>query len=137
MDEVSDTPSIVERFRLTGPITYTGQAVVQTDISNLKAALSGLSVADAFITSVTPNFRKGDRDVEQYYATPSAYLYAFADAMHDEYKAIADAGFILQLDRASTQRGWRRRVDGPGCRDCESRPAGHTRRPGPLSPLLG
>jgi len=101
MDEVRDTPSIVERFRLTGPITYTGHRAVQTDISNLKAALSGLSVADAFITSVTPNFRQGDRDVEQYYATTSLYLYAFADAMHEEYKAITEAGFVLQLDRAS------------------------------------
>ncbi len=101
MDEVRDMPSIVERFRLTGPITYTGYEAVQSDIANLKAALNGLSVADVFITSVTPNFRKGDRDVEQYYATTSAYLYAFADAMHAEYKAITDAGFILQLDRAS------------------------------------
>ena len=59
-------------------------------------------MADAFITAVTPNFRKGDRDVEQFYSTRTAYLYAFADAMHDEYKAITDAGFILQLDRAVT-----------------------------------
>ena len=66
----------------------------------MKAALSGLSVADAFITAVTPNFSKGDRDVEKYYPTRTAYLYAFADAMHEEYKAITDAGFILQLDRA-------------------------------------
>ena len=101
MDEVRDTPSIVERFRLTGPITYTGQAAVQTDITNLKDALSGLNVADAFITAVTPNFRKGDRDVEKYYSSTSAFLYAFADAMHAEYRAITEAGFILQLDRAS------------------------------------
>jgi 5-methyltetrahydropteroyltriglutamate--homocysteine methyltransferase len=101
MDEVRDTPSIVERFRLTGPITYTGQAAVQTDITNLKDALSGLNVADAFITAVTPNFRKGDRDVDKYYSSTAAFLYAFADAMHAEYRAITDAGFILQLDRAS------------------------------------
>jgi 5-methyltetrahydropteroyltriglutamate--homocysteine methyltransferase len=101
MDEVRDTPSIVERFRLTGPLAYTGQAAVQSDIANLKAALNGLNVADAFITAVTPNFRKGDRDIEKYYSTRAAYLYAFADAMHEEYVAITDAGFILQLDRAA------------------------------------
>jgi 5-methyltetrahydropteroyltriglutamate--homocysteine methyltransferase len=101
MDEVKDTPSIVERFRLTGPITYTGQQAVQSDIANLKSAVQGLNVADIFVTAVTPNFRKGDRNVEAFYSTKDAYLYAFADAMHEEYKAITDAGFILQLDRAA------------------------------------
>ena len=101
MDEVRDTPSIVERFRLSGPITYTGQTAVQTDITNLKDALSGLNVADAFMTAVTPNFRKGDRDVDKFYSSTSAFLYALADAMRAEYRAITDAGFILQLDRAS------------------------------------
>jgi 5-methyltetrahydropteroyltriglutamate--homocysteine methyltransferase len=101
MEEVKDTPAIVERFRLTGPITYTGQQAVQSNIANLKAALEGLTVADAFITAVTPNFRKGDRDVEKYYSTKEAYLYALADAMREEYQAIVDAGFILQLDRAA------------------------------------
>jgi 5-methyltetrahydropteroyltriglutamate--homocysteine methyltransferase len=101
MEEVKDTPAIVERFRLTGPIKYTGQQAVQSDIKNLKAALEGLNVADAFITAVTPNFRKGDRDVEKLYANKDDYLYALADAMHEEYRAIVDAGFILQLDRAA------------------------------------
>jgi 5-methyltetrahydropteroyltriglutamate--homocysteine methyltransferase len=101
MDEVRDTPSIVERFRVTGPITYTGHQALETDIANLQSALSGLSVADAFITAVTPNFRKGDRDIERHYPNTTAYLYALADALHEEYQAITDAGFILQLDRAS------------------------------------
>jgi 5-methyltetrahydropteroyltriglutamate--homocysteine methyltransferase len=101
MDEVRDTPSIVERFRLTGPITYIGQQALQSDISNLKAALNGLNVADAFLTAITPNARKGDRDVQKYYPTRAAYLYALADAMATEYRAITDAGFILQIDRAS------------------------------------
>jgi 5-methyltetrahydropteroyltriglutamate--homocysteine methyltransferase len=74
MDDVRDTPSIIERFRLIGPITYTGQQAVQTDIANLKDALTGLNVADAFITAVTPNFRKGDRDIDRFYPSTSAYL---------------------------------------------------------------
>src|SRR3954449_6914174 len=49
MEEVKDTPAIVEKFRLTGPITYIGQQAVQSDIANLKASLEGLEVADAFL----------------------------------------------------------------------------------------
>jgi 5-methyltetrahydropteroyltriglutamate--homocysteine methyltransferase len=101
MEEVKDTPAIVEKFRLTGPITYTGQRAVQTDIANLKAALEGLEVAEAFISAATPTFRQGDRDVERYYPTKDAYWYALADAMHEEYAAIVDAGFVLQLDFAA------------------------------------
>jgi 5-methyltetrahydropteroyltriglutamate--homocysteine methyltransferase len=101
MEEVKDTPAIVEKFRLTGPITYTGQQAVQSDIANLKAALEGLTVADAFVSAATPTFRQGDRDVEKHYSTRDAYWYALADAMHEEYTAIVDAGFILQLDFAA------------------------------------
>src|SRR5690349_12657163 len=86
MDEDKDSPANVYRLRLTSPITYTGQEAVQSDITNLKDALNGLTVSDAFITAVTPNFRKGDRDVEKFYANKDDYLYALADAMHEEYK---------------------------------------------------
>ena len=43
----------------------------------------------------------------EYYPTDEAYFFAIADAMHEEYKAITDAGFILQLDDPSvvTQYG--------------------------------
>ena len=51
---------------------------------------------EAFVPSATPS--RGDIDVDQVYPTESAYLYALADAMHEEYKAIVDAGFVVQLD---------------------------------------
>jgi 5-methyltetrahydropteroyltriglutamate--homocysteine methyltransferase len=101
MEEVKDTPAIVEKFRLTGPITYIGQQAVQSDIANLKSALNGLNVADAFLSAATPTFRQGDRDVEKYYSNKDDYWYALADAMHEEYKAITDAGLVLQLDFAA------------------------------------
>jgi 5-methyltetrahydropteroyltriglutamate--homocysteine methyltransferase len=101
MAEVENAPAIVERFRVTGPISYKGQAAVQDDIATLKAALDGLAPADAFITAVTPTSRGSDRDVEKFYPTRQAYLYDLADAMHEEYKAITDAGFILQCDFAA------------------------------------
>jgi 5-methyltetrahydropteroyltriglutamate--homocysteine methyltransferase len=90
-----------EWFRLTGPITYTGQAMVQRDIETLRDALLGMEVSDAFITAVTPVSRKLDRGILDYYPNETAYLYALADAMEQEYRAITDAGFVVQLDFAA------------------------------------
>jgi 5-methyltetrahydropteroyltriglutamate--homocysteine methyltransferase len=90
-----------EWFRLTGPITYVGQAAVRSDIDRLRSALDGQHVADAFVTAVTPVSRKSDRGVLDFYASETDYLYAVADAMRQEYRAITDAGFILQLDYAA------------------------------------
>ena len=42
----------------------------------------------------------------QYYPTNEAYLFAIADAMHEEYKAIVDAGFILQIDDPDLADAW-------------------------------
>ena len=65
----------------------------------MRAGLDGLHVADAFITAVTPTTERKDAGVLDFYPNHRAYLYALADALHEEYKAITDAGFILQLDR--------------------------------------
>jgi 5-methyltetrahydropteroyltriglutamate--homocysteine methyltransferase len=81
---------------VTAPITYRGHALVQRDIANFRAALEGLSFVEAFMPSATPS--RADVDTDHIYPTESAYLYALAEAMHEEYKAIVDAGFIVQLD---------------------------------------
>jgi 5-methyltetrahydropteroyltriglutamate--homocysteine methyltransferase len=81
----------------TGPITYQGQAALQTDIANLKAALQGLHVAEAFMPAISPTNIEGPRRNE-YYPTQEAYLYAIADAMREEYQGIVEAGFLLQID---------------------------------------
>jgi 5-methyltetrahydropteroyltriglutamate--homocysteine methyltransferase len=98
MDEVRDTYASGGLFRLTAPLAYSGQAAVQRDIETLKSALDGLTVSDAFITAVTPNSRKSDADVSKFYPSDNAYRYAMADVMHQEYKAITDAGLLVQLD---------------------------------------
>jgi 5-methyltetrahydropteroyltriglutamate--homocysteine methyltransferase len=85
-----------ERAVVTGPISYQGQTQVQRDISNFRTALQGLSFEEAFIPSVTPS--RNDADPGHVYATEQQYLYALAEAMHEEYKAIVDAGFVVQLD---------------------------------------
>jgi 5-methyltetrahydropteroyltriglutamate--homocysteine methyltransferase len=81
----------------TGPIAYQGQAALQTDIDNLKAALQGLKVTEAFMPAISPTNIEGPRRNE-YYPTQEAYLYAIADAMREEYHGIVEAGFLLQID---------------------------------------
>jgi len=81
----------------TGPVTYRGQAAVQTDIANFKAALAGQSFEEAFIPAVAPGTIELQR-ANHFYKTEEEFLYAIADAMKTEYKAIVDAGFIVQID---------------------------------------
>ncbi|MGH2366386.1 MAG: methionine synthase [Chloroflexota bacterium] len=85
-----------EAFVCTGPIRYTGQAAVQADIDNLRAAL-GDSGQEAFITALSPS-NVALYHTNAYYRTEDEYLAALADAMHEEYAAIVDAGFLLQID---------------------------------------
>ncbi|MEI7806673.1 MAG: cobalamin-independent methionine synthase II family protein [Hyphomicrobiales bacterium] len=82
-----------------GPIKYTGQAELQRDIDNFKAALKGVKVEEAFLPVAAPASVIPDRKNE-YYKSDEELLIAIADAMRVEYRMIVDAGFILQLDDA-------------------------------------
>jgi 5-methyltetrahydropteroyltriglutamate--homocysteine methyltransferase len=82
------------RLVCTGPISYTGQRVLQTDIDNLKAALATVTVEEAFMPSLGPRVMARNR----YYRSTAEYLEAVARAMHEEYAAIVAAGLILQID---------------------------------------
>jgi 5-methyltetrahydropteroyltriglutamate--homocysteine methyltransferase len=86
------------------PLTYTGQAALQADIANLKAALAAAGVKEGFMTAVAPGsaYRIGNR----FYKSDEEFLYACAEAMREEYKAIVEAGLILQLDDPATATGW-------------------------------
>jgi 5-methyltetrahydropteroyltriglutamate--homocysteine methyltransferase len=85
------------RFACVGPIAYTGHAHVQADIANLKAALATVPVEEAFLPAIAPSNVEG-RHRNQYYKSDEEYVFAIADAMHQEYRAIVDAGFLLQID---------------------------------------
>lgn len=89
----------------TGPLKYLGRDAVQTDIKNLKAALEGVSVAEAFMTAVAPGTIEHWLENE-YYNNEQSYLAAIAEAMREEYTAIADAGFILQIDDPDLGDAW-------------------------------
>jgi 5-methyltetrahydropteroyltriglutamate--homocysteine methyltransferase len=81
------------------PINYTGQAELQRDIENFKAALKGVNVEEAFLPVAAPASVIPDRKNE-YYKSDEECLFAIGAAMRTEYKMIVDAGFLLQLDDA-------------------------------------
>src|SRR5262245_45481937 len=81
----------------TGPITYKGHALLQRDIDNLKAALDGATPAEVFMPAISPSNLE-ERHKNAYYKSEEEYLFAFAEAMREEYKAIVAAGFLLQID---------------------------------------
>jgi len=81
----------------SGPIAYVGQSELRADIDNLKAALKGVKAEEAFVTAISPSNLELYYD-NHYYGSAEEYLAALADAMHVEYKAIVDAGFVLQID---------------------------------------
>ncbi len=80
----------------TGPVKYTGDARIQRDAQNLAAALEGARVEEAFMTAVSPATLQILPN--EFYKTREEYTWALAEAIRDEYKAIVDAGFILQID---------------------------------------
>jgi 5-methyltetrahydropteroyltriglutamate--homocysteine methyltransferase len=79
------------------PVTVRDTDAVQRDTRNLKAALQGVQVEEAFVTAASPGVISIFLP-NAYYATEEEYLAALADAMRPEYEAIVEAGFILQLD---------------------------------------
>jgi 5-methyltetrahydropteroyltriglutamate--homocysteine methyltransferase len=82
-----------------GPITYTGQAALQRDIENFKAALKNVQVEEAFLPVAAPASVIPDRKNE-YYRSDEECLLAIGEAMRTEYRTIIEAGFLLQLDDA-------------------------------------
>jgi 5-methyltetrahydropteroyltriglutamate--homocysteine methyltransferase len=86
-------------WAITGPISYTGHAAIGRDIANLQAALAQVSVAGGFLPVVAPASVLPHRE-DDYYKTEEASLFAIADALHDEYQAIVDAGLMVQIDDA-------------------------------------
>ncbi len=97
-----DARDVVETVRdsvCVGPIAYVGQAQLQRDIDDFKAALDGVNVEEAFLPVAAPASVIPDRKNE-YYATEEELVHAIGKAMRTEYQMIIDAGLLLQLDDA-------------------------------------
>jgi 5-methyltetrahydropteroyltriglutamate--homocysteine methyltransferase len=86
------------------PLAYAGHDMIKADIANFKAALAAAGIEEGFMTAVAPGScsRIGNR----YYKTEEEFLYACAEAMREEYKAIVEAGVILQLDDPALAENW-------------------------------
>jgi len=93
-----------------GPIKYVGQAELETDIANLKNALKGVAAEEAFMTAISPSNLELYYE-NRYYASQGEYLAALAEAMRVEYKAIVDAGFLLQIDDPRMATHYNRALD--------------------------
>jgi 5-methyltetrahydropteroyltriglutamate--homocysteine methyltransferase len=87
------------------PLTYIGQDQVRLDIENLRAALQGVQVEEAVLTAIAPGTIEHWLHNE-YYKTDEEFLFAIAEAMNEEYKAITDAGFLLQIDDPDLADAW-------------------------------
>lgn len=98
MEAYSQTPVC------TGPIRY-DPSQVQRDIANLRSAVEDSGALDAFLPVVAPaSVEFGQKN--EYYSTDEEYLWALAEALKHEYEAIAEAGFLVQIDDAWTPAMW-------------------------------
>jgi len=95
----------LKRVFCHAPLKYIGQEPLKAEIDDFKAGLDGQRYEEAFLPAIAPgtieHWMKND-----YYPDDETYLVAIADAMHEEYKAIVDAGFLLQIDDPDLPDGW-------------------------------
>ena len=92
-------PVCIEKLR------YIGQADLKRDLDNFKAALAGAKVAEAYLPANTPGTIEHWM-ANEHYKNDEEFVFAIADAMHEEYQAIVDAGFQLQIDDPDLPDGW-------------------------------
>jgi 5-methyltetrahydropteroyltriglutamate--homocysteine methyltransferase len=86
-------------------LRYVGHEALRTDIENFAAAIKGVEVAGAFLNANTPGtIEHWLRN--QHYPSEEAFVYAIAECMREEYKAIVEAGFILQIDDPDLPDAW-------------------------------
>ncbi len=98
-----------------GPLAYKGEAALQRDLTRFKAALEAIHVEEAFVPAIAPAMV--GRGQNQYYDTEEAYVFAIAEALQIEYRAIVDAGFILQIDDPGLGETWDMMIPAPSLED--------------------
>lgn len=90
-----------------GPIAYCGEGALHRDLANLKIATDVTGVKEAFVTSIAVgSLEMFCRGQNQHYPTVEAFLEGIASALRVEYRAIVDAGFLLQLDDPGPPDTW-------------------------------
>jgi 5-methyltetrahydropteroyltriglutamate--homocysteine methyltransferase len=96
-DAGSEAQQEAQIWVCTGPISY-DTTLLEVDIGNLKEALEGHDVTDAFLPVVAPASAYWLQN--EHYESDEEFVFGLADALHDEYKTIVDSGLMLQVDDA-------------------------------------
>lgn len=85
-----------------GAIAYVGQDKVKRDIANLKAAMQAAGADEGFLPASSPI----PAHPNEHYKSEEDYVTAYGEAMREEYKAIVDAGLLLQIDDPRLVSSW-------------------------------
>ncbi len=80
-----------------GPLKYKDRSALDRDIAHLKAAANKSKPADVFMTAPSPGILTRFI-INLHYPTEEAYVEALAEMMKTEYRAIVEAGFVLQIE---------------------------------------
>ena len=99
---------------------------VQRDLANFKAALARVKAEEGFITSVAPG--SFARRQNRYYKSDEEFLFALGEAMREEYQAIVEAGFVLQLDDPGLPDTWDMANPEPSVEEYKNSPSCGSRR---------
>jgi 5-methyltetrahydropteroyltriglutamate--homocysteine methyltransferase len=100
-------PPVTERVVARGPVKSKGPAAIRRQLDAFKAAIerSGCTVDEAFVPVLAPGWL--DHFIfNEYYKTEDEFLFALADALHEEYQEVVAAGFILQVDDPGLPDWW-------------------------------
>jgi 5-methyltetrahydropteroyltriglutamate--homocysteine methyltransferase len=87
------------------PLKYSGHAALKDELEDFRAALQGVKAAEAFLPANTPGTVEHWLKNE-HYGSEEEFVYAIAEALREEYQAIVDAGFLLQIDDPDLPDGW-------------------------------
>jgi 5-methyltetrahydropteroyltriglutamate--homocysteine methyltransferase len=98
-------PATPVEYVCTAPITYVGGALIERDIDNLRAGLTQTPAVEGFLPVAAPASVEVGRKNE-YYKTEEEFVFALAEAMAEEYRAITGAGFVVQIDDAWIPALW-------------------------------
>jgi 5-methyltetrahydropteroyltriglutamate--homocysteine methyltransferase len=101
---ISTGPQRPPRPVCIGPVKYKGQAAIKADIAHFKSAMAASGLEEGFMSSIGPG--SASRVGNTHYRTDEEFMFACAEALHEEYKAIIDAGIILQIDDPSIADNW-------------------------------
>ena len=100
-------PAMTRRIVVSGPLTWRGKDAMARQLETFKAAIarSGASVEEAFVPVLAPGWL--DHFIfNEYYKTEEEFIFALAEALRGEYRAVVDAGFVLQIDDPGLPDSW-------------------------------